>query len=85
MTVYIDQAQNPFGRTKMCHMLADTLDELHQMADKLELKREWFQDTPGHPHYDLSLSKRRKAIELGAVMIDNRQMLELLRSWRSRS
>ena len=51
----------------MSHMMADTLDELHAMAATLGLKREWFQDHPRHPHYDICQSKRAQAIKLGAV------------------
>jgi hypothetical protein len=46
-------------------MTADTLEELHEMAEKLGLRR-WFQNT-GTPHYDLCKSKRLKAIKLGAI------------------
>lgn len=50
-------------------MWADTEEELHEMADKIGLKREWFQPYPEHsiPHYDLVPSRRLRAIKLGAV------------------
>jgi hypothetical protein len=82
MSVYVDQASNPLGRMKMCHMMADTLEELHAMADKLGMKREWFQNDSDHPHYDLSQSKRQLAIQFGAVEVDSRQLVELVRKWR---
>lgn len=83
MSVYVDHGLNPFGRMKMCHMLADSLDELHAMADAIGMKRAWFQNTPGHPHYDLSMSKRKLAIQHGAIEIDNRQLVEFLRKLRA--
>lgn len=81
MAVYVDKAQNQFRRMVMCHMLADTLDELHAMAARLGLKREWFQ-SKSTPHYDVCLSKRRLAVKLGAVEIDRRKVVELARKLR---
>ena len=55
----------------MCHMVADTLEELHAMAGQIGMKREWFQDAPkaSHPHYDLNEHRRALALELGAVYL----------------
>jgi hypothetical protein len=50
---------------KMSHMTADTLEELHAMAERLGL-RKWFQNKTT-PHYDLCKSKREEAIKLGAI------------------
>jgi hypothetical protein len=66
--VYVDDAMIPFRRMKMSHMFADSVEELHDFAAKLGLKREWFQDKSA-PHYDVSLTVRKRAIELGAVAI----------------
>jgi hypothetical protein len=58
------------------HMQADTLEELHAMADRLGLKRSWFQSKPGkpwHDHYDLTGTKRDQAIRLGAVSLTWRE------------
>lgn len=50
-----------------CHLFTDgPVMKLHKFADRLYLKADWFQDDPRLPHYDLSASKRRKAIRLGA-------------------
>ena len=52
---------------KWCHMWCDEgVEELHRMADALFLKRLYFQDVEGFPHYDLVESRRKKAIEFGA-------------------
>lgn len=82
MPVYVDQPINQYGRMKMCHMLADTLKELHAMADSLGLKREWFQDH-GTPHYDICKSKRARAIELGAIEASRHQVVKLIRQHRA--
>lgn len=66
----------------MCHMVADTLDELHAMAARLGLRREWFQGDASTPHYDLSLERRAQALEFGAVEVDRRELVTILRRLR---
>lgn len=65
----------------MSHMLADSLDELHKMAASIGLRREWFQNH-ATPHYDLCQTKRKAALRLGAIEIDRRQTVTLIRRWR---
>lgn len=69
MAVYVDNMRAPFGRLIMCHMIADTDDELNAMADAIGVSRRWHQGD----HYDICLSKRAKAVSLGAVEITLRQ------------
>ena len=74
MTVYVDNMNAKFGRLIMCHMVADTDQELHAMADAIGVDRKWFQAPPRHrPHYDIAKSKRALAVGLGAVEITWRQ------------
>ncbi len=82
MTVYVDQAENQLGRMKMCHMVADSLDELHAMAAQLGLRREWFQVNSTLPHYDICKAKRQRAIDLGAVVIGRRELVVIIRKYR---
>jgi hypothetical protein len=90
MAVYVDDLmewprtrQWPFGLA--CHMVADTLEELHAMARQLRLKPEWFQASPPHrvPHYDLTAHKRSQAIACGAVD-DEEAMAACTAYWRKR-
>lgn len=55
----------------MSHMTADTVEELHAMAERLGLRR-WYQGPPktSIPHYDVSEGKRQQAIRLGAIEED---------------
>lgn len=69
MTVYVDDMRANYGRMIMCHMIADTEAELHAMADLIGVNRKWYQGD----HYDIALSKRDIAIELGAIEITWRQ------------
>lgn len=72
MTVYVDDVRWPFGRMIMCHMWADTEEELHDMAAKIGIRRQWFQEPPkaSWKHYDISLGKKAEAIARGAVLTD---------------
>lgn len=74
MTVYVDDMRAAYGRMVMCHMIADTDEELHAMADRIGVARRWWQRPPAHDsHYDIALSKRAAAIAAGAVEITWRQ------------
>lgn len=52
--VYVDNMNAPFGDMIMCHMIADSSEELLAMADKIGVKRKWLQ-YPGtkHEHFDI--------------------------------
>ena len=77
MTVYVDDMRAQFGRMVMCHMMADTIGELHQMADRIGVARQWFQGPPKHrhPHYDIALSKRSLAVSAGAEEVTGHEMM----------
>lgn len=77
MTVYVDDMyrvpMGRFRRMKMSHMVADTDEELHAMASKIGVARRWFQDD----HYDVCMSKRAKAVSLGAKEITMRELASM--------
>lgn len=84
MSVYVDSERNTYRHMIMCHMVADTLDELHDMAQRLGLKRQWFQvSRGGMPHYDVCQTKRAQAVKFGAVEVNRRQMVELMKKERA--
>lgn len=81
MSVYVDDANIPFGRMTMCHMIADTEDELMAMADKIGVARKWIQRKPGMPwrtHFDICRSKKVLAVSLGAIEIDMGELADIL-------
>lgn len=90
MTIYVDPLMSwgwkMRGRTvQNCHLITDgNLDELHQFAAGIGLKRAWFQDKPGRPHYDLTPVRRIHAVAAGAVEVDRRQAVTILRARRER-
>lgn len=75
MTVYVDSMRAGFGRMIMCHMVADTDEELHAMAATIGVARRWHQKPPkaSSSHYDIALTKRALAVKAGAVEIEWRQ------------
>ena len=90
MTVYVDdmytREQGRFGRMRMSHMIADTEEELLAMADRIGVDRKWIQ-YPGVPHrvhFDIAMSKRRLAVQAGAVEITQRELALMLWDRRKR-
>lgn len=79
MSVYVDDMHKThIGRYQrfragytmlMSHMIADTPEELHAMADKIGVQRKWFQGD----HYDIAKSKRALAVKFGAIEVSFRQ------------
>ena len=72
MSVYVDSMKIPFRGMIVCHMTADTTEELHNMAQRIGLKKEWLQPK-SRPHYDISKSKRELAVGLGAIEVTGRR------------
>ena len=75
MSLYVDARFDatygacPSAR-RWCHVFTDAQEELHGMAEAIDIRRSWFQSEPGRePRYDLVPAKRARAIALGAVEI----------------
>jgi Protein of unknown function (DUF4031) len=86
MTVYIDGARNGFGRMVMCHMVADTPEELHEISQAIGLKKQWYQSPAkaSFPHYDLSLTRRALAIAKGAKELTRQELGAYMKVTKSR-
>ena len=79
MAVMVDElrcwpgARRPFHNGS-CHLTTDGgLDALHELAALIGMRREWFQNHPRAPHYDLTPSRRVRALSAGAVFVSARQ------------
>lgn len=83
MPVYVDDMRASYGRMKMCHMLADSVAELLDMADKIGVDRKWFQAL-SHPHFDIALSKRALAVAHGAIEVDRQGIVAAMKRHRAK-
>ena len=84
MPIYVDCERNSFQGMVMCHMVADTPDELHAMASAIGMRREWYQSPmkASFPHYDVPLPRRVLAIKNGAKEITARELVVFMRATR---
>lgn len=71
------QGNRHFGNGKpSCHLSIEpggSLEKLHQFAERIGLRRAWFQDHRLMPHYDLTPTIRAAALKAGAVEVSARE------------
>lgn len=90
MAVYVDQLAE-WGwiirgrKTSSCHMFTDEEDltSLHEVAQRIGMKRSWFQDKKAAPHYDLTPARRAEAIKHGAIEVGRAESVSIWRARRS--
>lgn len=75
MATYVDNMQVSWRGKLWCHLVADSLDELHEFAAMLNLPRSWFHKGASYPHYDVTTEFRIRAIEQGANEVNSRYVL----------
>lgn len=79
---YVDSLRNyGWQLGESCHLIADTVEELHDFAARLGMRRSWFQ-ARSFPHYDLTERRRTKALELGARSLGRADFVAKLRELR---
>ncbi len=84
MSVYVDDMESPFRGMVMCHMTADSIGELFEMVDRIKVARKWVQKKDTYKvHFDICKSKRRLAIEFGAIEISTRNLVRRMRAKRT--
>lgn len=81
MTIYVDNAFIEHNNSKWCHLIGDTEKELHYFALMIGLELRWFQSPPKvkYPHYDIVETKRKLAVQLGAVEVSTRELIKILK------
>jgi hypothetical protein len=84
--VYVDNMNAPYGNMVMCHLLADTREELLEMVDRIGVQRKWIQYKGTYlEHFDIALSKKKLAIQAGAKEIEyGRELAEILERKKKR-
>lgn len=83
MAVYVDSLRDYGWRHgPSCHLIADSIDELMEFAVGMGLKPEWFQPKSS-PHFDLTESGRELAVERGAVEVNQRELIAIIRKIRA--
>lgn len=80
MAVYIDDAVFAWRGQRWAHLMADTLDELHDFAQQLGIPRRAFQDKPSGAHYDVPAPLREEALALGAIALSRHHDRQRLRA-----
>ncbi len=64
-----------FWRRRCGHLVSDaSLEELHNFAEGLGLRREWFQEK-SIPHYDLTGEIYELALQRGATLVSSREIV----------
>lgn len=83
MAVYVDNERIAWKGREWCHLVADTLSELHEFALQLGLRRAWFQDRASYPHYDVTSAVRARALVMGARHADRVQLMACCRKLKA--
>ena len=83
MAIYVDNECIGWRGKQWCHLVADSLAELHVFASALGLKRAWFQEHASYPHYDVTVSVRARALLLGALPADRVMLLTICKKLRA--
>lgn len=81
MAVYVDSEEIRWRGKVWCHLVADSLDELHTFAARLGLRRSWFQSR-NYPHYDVTMSVRERALQMGALDADRETIVGCCRQMK---
>lgn len=80
MTVYVDAPvwkKSKTGRKSYSHMIADSLNELHEFAVTIGVKQHFFHSTAKHLHYDITAEQYDIALNAGAVEVSSKDIVKI--------
>lgn len=83
MAVYVDNVKVKWRGRLWCHLVADSIEELHAFARQLGLQRNWFQHAASYPHYDVTVEVRQKALSVGAMKGDRMIIISCARKMKA--
>lgn len=75
--VYVDDAEVQKHGYAWFHLMADSIQELHEFAIEIGLSARAFHRGARYPHYDVTVGQRRRALEMGAVAISTRDAIQI--------
>ena len=77
--IYVDKLEIKFKGMIMCHMIADTEEELLEFAKSIGLNSRYLQKAGTYKsHFDVSKSKKELAIKKGAKLIGRKELVDIL-------
>jgi hypothetical protein len=77
MAVFIDEPMWPAHGTLWSHLISDTsLDELHAFAQQAGIPSRGFD----RDHYDVPAERHETLVAMGAIRVNNRELVKLLQS-----
>ncbi|MEO6277969.1 DUF4031 domain-containing protein [Roseateles sp.] len=75
--MYVDDAGVLKHGYAWFHLMADSVQELHEFAASIGVPSRAFHRGARHPHYDVSASQRRRALQHGATAISARDAVRI--------
>lgn len=75
--VYVDDAEVLKYGNAWFHLMADSIQELHDFAASVGISVRAFHRGARHPHYDVTAGQRRRVLQHGAVAISAREAVRI--------
>ncbi|MFD1893312.1 DUF4031 domain-containing protein [Ottowia beijingensis] len=75
--IYVDDAEVIKHGYAWFHLVADSIQELHEFAARIGLPASAFHRGARHPHYDVTANQRLRALQYGATAISARYAVQV--------